>query len=214
MTFRDPAGWSVSVPARLSGAEQGESVMVSCNRVRQHVLVEGTRKTLKPVLAALTVSDARLLLTALRPAGQSLTVPAVGNGLVRRRLVVNPAVWYVELSIHGATQVIGRWRIHSDRIAEVGFALAESIALIRADGPLTYGQATDSTATKELIAEVPVFASSWNDGQATDAQPRVTRAAGAGSVGGASAGDSVIGRASVGAGRFGVATSGDGGGSR
>ncbi|APU18752.1 hypothetical protein [Actinoalloteichus sp. GBA129-24] len=207
MTFRDPADWSVSVPARLSGVEQGESVVVSCNRARQHVLVEGTRKPLKPALAALTVSDARWLLAALRPSGRSMSLPAVGNGLARRRLVAIPGAWYVELSIHGETQVLGRWRIHADQVPEAGFALAESIALIRADAPLTHGRPTDSMVQGGSIADL----SSASDGPVATTRQRGSLPVLTGPVGVVSE-KPVIGSPAVDSVGFEVSAAGNGGG--
>ncbi|ASO18328.1 hypothetical protein FHR81_002731 [Actinoalloteichus hoggarensis] len=153
MTFADPADWSVSVPARLFGENRAESLRVSCNRARRHVLIEGTRKPAKPVLAALTVPDARWLLTALRPSGRSTALPAVGNGLAWRRVVVTPATWYVELAIYGPIEVIGRWHVHADQLPEVGFALAESITLIRAATPQASGRAAERATPRRRRVE-------------------------------------------------------------
>ncbi|AOS61553.1 hypothetical protein [Actinoalloteichus hymeniacidonis] len=153
MRFRDPADWSVSVPARLQGiVEKRESLVVSCNRARDHVLIEATRRPLTPVLVALTVTDARRLLAALRPQGRPIELPAVGSGLVGRHLVVTPTAQHVDLAILGTAQPIGCWRILFDDVPQAGFALADSITLLRAENAAEHGPESGSPQASAIVA--------------------------------------------------------------
>ncbi|AOS64088.1 hypothetical protein [Actinoalloteichus hymeniacidonis] len=138
-SFRDPAGWSDWIPATFrSDPPRSMWVTVSCNRARQHVLVEGHLPDRTPILAAITAAAAAEACEGLRYRHRrSVTVPALGTGLQDREFSVSdPGDGGAVLAIDNRFGPLGRWSVHPDRVPELSWALKYAHALATGRNPL------------------------------------------------------------------------------
>ncbi|AOS65516.1 hypothetical protein [Actinoalloteichus hymeniacidonis] len=149
-SFRDPAQWSEWVPAVLLGTPSRSMwVAVSCNRAQGHILVEGHHPARRPSLAALTTGATTEVINALRyRRRRDITVPAIGNGLEDRELLVaDPGDESALVTIRNTQSILGRWSVHTHRLPELCWALKHAHGLVSGTESAAAIVPTDLAAT-------------------------------------------------------------------